>query len=172
MTDPGRSVPRSVAKGRLFNATAKRRTPSRSTPRSAPEVVIWRAKPCNCRVLAVYLDPGGWHLAGDRFRVSLEEQLARLREAGLTEVPISDDGTTVELTLENYRAGMFRSFTARRVSGVQHSQPLDFADWRDLSARFEVGCDHGRGLRPMADVLEDCRAFRASRKREDRPIYW
>lgn len=169
--EPGGSLPRSVARGRLFNARKRSGgVPPGAEFQSSPEVVIWRAKPCNCRVLSVFLDPQGWHGAGDRFRVSMEEQLERMRRQGVTELPLPD-GKTVDVTLDNYRAGQFATFGPRRVNGAQFTQPLDFGQW-ELSISFEAGCDHGNGYRDMADVLDDCRSFRTGRQRVERPIFW
>jgi hypothetical protein len=158
----------------MLNAVTKRgKHQLPADRRTAPAVVVWRAKPCTCRTLTVYLDPEGWHLDGDRFRVPMPEFVERLRQGGFTEIRDEQAGTSIEVSLENYRAGLFRSFGPRRIDGCAYSQPLAFDAW-DLNTvpAFEVGCDHGRGLRPMADVLADCRLFRAGREQVKRPIRW
>ena len=146
-------VPRSVVRGRLVNSM-KRRGGLIDEWRNAPEVVIWRAKPCNQRVLAVWLDPDGWHVAGDRFPVSLDEWARRQGR-----------------TREGFKAGEWASFgRPRKIEGISRSQPLDATEWE--MGRFEAGCDHGRGWFEMAQVAEDCAKFRACRKAVTRDVRW
>lgn len=146
-------LPRAVVRARLYDSL-KRRGPVRDAWRTAPVVVEWRAKPCNCWVLRVYLDPGGWHVTGRGFRVSLTEWAERQGQ-----------------TRESFTAGEWGSFgKARKLDGFVDSQPLDFDAW--TTGRFEIGCPHGRGLADMKKVLEDCQQFRARRARVDRAVSW
>lgn len=126
-------------------------------------VVVWRAKPCNCRVLRVFLTPDGWQLLGESFHISAEEWFERVAP----DAP-SHDG--VPITLESYRAGLIGAFNLRDVEGIERMLPLDFTEWP--TAKFEVGCDHGHEYRSVADVLADCEAVRATRAATKRDIEW
>jgi hypothetical protein len=161
------SFPKVVVHNRLINTITKR-TGLRPPPefRVPPGVVTWRVKPCNCRLLTVYLDKAGWHIDGRSFRVSLEEAVRRFREIYGPTLRVSHE--EIEVTPENCLIGKFAK-PARRVAGFYCDQPLDFDAW-DLRS-FEIGCDHGHGLATMSDLLSDCREFRA-RRAQPRYIVW
>lgn len=128
-----------------------------------PPVVTWRARGCRCWLLHVYLTPDGWVLDGRDFPEPITSWIKRLNPDGTRTL---DDGTPI--TLESYRAGRWSAFSTGEVSGVRVVLPHDVDEWE--VAQFEVGCQHGAELRPLSDVAEDCRTFRATRRAVTRSV--
>ncbi|GAB3267342.1 hypothetical protein GCM10027425_33870 [Alteromonas gracilis] len=145
-----------VARDRFARRAARWGSPLRQSQRGTPPVATWRAA-CRCLILSVYLTPDGWALDGRDFKLSTPDWIKRQRERGVTEI----DG--VELTLENYRTGRYAAFGTGEVSGFAHLLPLDLAEWEVGERRFEVGCPHGYGHFPLAEVHSACGEVRATR---------
>lgn len=118
-----------------------------------PPVVVWRCTKGH-RVLRVFLDRAGWHLLGERLRVSLDDWLKR--QGG-------------EHTVEDLRAGRVGAMGQNRVDGVAQELPLDIDTW-PTGVRFEVGCRCGSVWVELGWLAEDCRHAAQTRQPVTRRI--
>lgn len=131
--------------------------------RGTPPVVTWRVRGCRCLVLSVYLTPDGWALDGRDFTVPMAEWIARTQSG-------ADEEGAAARTLDGYRAGHWAAFSPREIAGISKVLSLDVDLWEP--ATFELGCEHGHGHKPLADLAADCRKVRATRAPVRRPIAW
>ena len=118
---------------------------------SDPVVVWWCHHKPRRRVLQVFLTRNGWHVLGNRFRVSMDDWLKR--------------GDS-ELTAEDIRDGKAAVMDGRRVTGVDKWLQLNIDLWPETGT-FEVGCTCHATSAIQAEITwlaEDCRHARDQRR--------
>ncbi|HLV03941.1 MAG TPA: hypothetical protein VKY79_05100 [Actinomycetaceae bacterium] len=125
-------------------------------------MIVWRRAGCRCRVLRLYLTPEGWELIGDDYRVKPDEWLRMVGAVDDDGHPVTlDDGGKV--TLDDRDAGNVVLIGLREVDGMTDTLPLDIDAW-PTGVRMQLGCDHGHGTAPVADLAADARTVRHTRQ--------
>lgn len=118
---------------------------------------------CRCRLARLYLTPEGWHFIGNDRRVHHPTDWLHRYMTTPDGEPVTDEhGTPV--TLDARDAGQITFNEFRKVRGVSDTFPLEIDDW-PTPYRIPVGCDHGEGHLPIADVMAVARKVRDTRVR-------